>query len=642
MCLQSLSHCSAGSALVTVWVLARAVMLDWDYKFDKVIQKSSINRKMNKRYVDDQVGVYKTLAPGAKWCSNIQNFVIEDPENDTRLPDHSTMDVVRDAANTVSSHIIMTSDCPSDNIGGKMPVLDIQCWIEGGEVRFEHYRKPMCSDRTLLSDSALPARVKRNTHSQEVVCMLRNCHDKVPWERKAEILTSHMARLKASGYGHKYRCEVLTSGLKGYRKMQAVQEAGGRHVNRHDSQDHVARKIRKIMEPKTWYKTGGHSTVLFVPATPNSELANRLREKEQTNSQGRDWSVKIVETSGRTLKSSLQRADPTPKTPCNNNNCMCCNNGNLGQCSKEGAVYRIHCTNENCGKDSVRYWGESGRTLNLRQQEHLKGLEKRKQDSPLWQHCLQEHNSQEQKFAIKLVSRHQEPLTRLIKEGVVISRDDPDLRLNSRTNYRQPKVSRTLRVRDLGDVHQSNLRNQAPNNTSGVSGTVNTTSNTETTTSQVTAATTAAAALAAAAGSSQNDSNSLPVTAATAAAATTAAAASRSHRDNNNLHNNSSSQGSTVSSSSNSSISNYSCSSSSQGSSYSSEMNPHEISVGGRRPPPPCSQQKEKNSHPNAAAEAGTQMCHWKSSTRRSRLQERHWLLFCVWIKLQQRYQQQQ
>ena len=235
-------------------------MLDWDNQFDEVVEKSSITREVSKRYVDDHMGLYGTMGPGARWCRESQDVVYGSEEEiamDQRLPDQRTMEVIKEAANSISSHIKMTSDCPSHNPGGMMPVLDLQCWVENGEILYQHYRKPMCSDKTLLSSSALPARTKRNTHSQEVVRTLRNCHRGLAWERIADILTKFMMRLKTSGYGAKYHAEVLKAGLRGYRKMVEVEKTGGRRVNRHDTTDQKPRKVKKLKEEKTWYKRGG-------------------------------------------------------------------------------------------------------------------------------------------------------------------------------------------------------------------------------------------------------------------------------------------------------------------------------------------------------------------------------------------------
>ena len=67
-----------------------------------------------------------------------------------------------------------------------------------------------------------------------------------------------------------------------------------------------------------------------------------------------------------------------------------------------------------------------------------------------------------QEFIMKMVSTHQDPLSRLIKEGVMISTDGSNLRMNSRANFRQPKVSRAIRTKGLGDVVQPGA--QQPNN----------------------------------------------------------------------------------------------------------------------------------------------------------------------------------
>ena len=170
----------------------------------------------------------------------------------------------------------------------------------------------MADKQSLLLESALPARIKRTVQSQEVVRILRNCHQQIPWHRKADHLSKFMQRLQTSGYGHTYRAQILQSGLTGYEKMLQVEKQGGRPVNRPDSRDRILRKTKKILEAKTWYRRGGNDTVLFIPTTPNSELATRIREKAMMNNQGRDWQLKVVETSGRSIQSMLQKSDPTP------------------------------------------------------------------------------------------------------------------------------------------------------------------------------------------------------------------------------------------------------------------------------------------------------------------------------------------
>ena len=439
-------------------VLARIEMLHWDRAFCSLIDNTKdINRSLHKRYVDDHLGGYRALEKGARWDPELKEVTygtVEEAQEDTRQPDVRTMDVVRAAANTISKSLQFTSDTPSQNNSKSLPVLDITCWVEEGTILYEHFRKPMAARESLLKDSALPAKTKRTVQSQEVVRILRNCHPEVPWSRKAEHLSQFMQRLRTSGYPQGYRAQILESGIAGYEKMLKVEMEGGRPVNRPDSCDKTSRKKRKIVEEKTWYRRGGNDTVLFVPTTPGSELASRMREIALKNNQGRDWQVKIVETSGRSVKSMLQRADPTPPKPCQDQDCMSCPQGIMGECCKEGAVYRVHCTHPSCGEGGARYWGESARTLSLRRKEHSRGLEKEMKESPMWNHCVAEHQGEKQSFKMKIVSTHLDPLSRLIKEGVVISRDNTNLRMNSRSNFRQPKVTRSVRTRNLGEVVQ--------------------------------------------------------------------------------------------------------------------------------------------------------------------------------------------
>ena len=116
-------------------VLARIVMLDWDRDFCTVIDNTrDIKRKIHKRYVDDHFGAYRALEKGARWDRDSNQEVYEQAQLDVRAPDARTMDVIKDAANSINKYIQFTKDTPSENTTGKMPVLDIQCWVSEGKI----------------------------------------------------------------------------------------------------------------------------------------------------------------------------------------------------------------------------------------------------------------------------------------------------------------------------------------------------------------------------------------------------------------------------------------------------------------------------------------------------------------------------
>ena len=82
--------------------------------------------------------------------------------------------------------IQMEEDVPSNHDGGKIPILDLKCWMEvDGEKRFQHFEKPMAIKLVLSASSALPAKQKRNIYTNECVRRLRNCDLNMSWgERK--------------------------------------------------------------------------------------------------------------------------------------------------------------------------------------------------------------------------------------------------------------------------------------------------------------------------------------------------------------------------------------------------------------------------------------------------------------------------
>ena len=82
----------------------------------------------------------------------------------------------------ISPMVELTADCPSANPSGMMPLLDLQVWVEGGLVLYQHYRKPMANPLLMLELSAMPAAMKRTALTQEAVRILRNCRPGLPQE----------------------------------------------------------------------------------------------------------------------------------------------------------------------------------------------------------------------------------------------------------------------------------------------------------------------------------------------------------------------------------------------------------------------------------------------------------------------------
>ena len=137
--------------------------------------------------------------------------------------------------------------------------------------------------------------------------MRRNISLDLPWETTVKHLNDFSARMRASGYGERYRLEVIKSGVEGFEKMVAEEKNGGRPINQRRTWNEDQRQKKKELQKKNWYKRGGFDVPIFVPHTPNGELAKRMKEAEAQNHQGRKIRFKIVEKGGVTLEKFAEK-----------------------------------------------------------------------------------------------------------------------------------------------------------------------------------------------------------------------------------------------------------------------------------------------------------------------------------------------
>ena len=90
-------------------------------------------------------------------------------EDEEVAGDIRTAREVAKMGSSISDMIQLTWDSPSNNINGKMAMLNTEVWVEGNKVLYEHFRKPMANDLLMMEISAMPAKIKRATLAQKVV-----------------------------------------------------------------------------------------------------------------------------------------------------------------------------------------------------------------------------------------------------------------------------------------------------------------------------------------------------------------------------------------------------------------------------------------------------------------------------------------
>ncbi|KAK3732414.1 hypothetical protein QZH41_003562 [Actinostola sp. cb2023] len=190
-------------------------------------------------------------------------------------------------------------------------------------------------------------------------------------------------RMQYSGYGKRFRYEVVRSALNAYRKIVTLDQQGVRPIYRQKEWKRTEREKEKREKKTTWYKTGGYSSVIFVPTTPLSEL-KRILEKNVKES---GIKIKIVETAGMNAKRMLQRSNPFKEKTCEKEDCMVCRTGGKGPCGTPSVTYEIKC--KPCGHKYV----------------------------VLKKHCIEKHQGILQDFMMNVTGTfHQDPMLRQITD----------------------------------------------------------------------------------------------------------------------------------------------------------------------------------------------------------------------------------
>ena len=179
--------------------------------------------------------------------------------------------------------------------------------------------------------------------------------------------------------------------------------------------------------------------MVFIPATPQSKL-KKAYEKEIEKT---EIKVKVVERSGKTLKSMLQKSDPSDKLGCEDKErCMVCGTGGKGACRRENVTYEIKC--KEC--DNV-YIGETARNAYTRGLEHITNIKKKDNNSGIYKHFKQAHKNKDPQYTMTVTGTYRHALTRQITEAVKINSVVAENRLNNNEEWgrsRLPRASLTV------------------------------------------------------------------------------------------------------------------------------------------------------------------------------------------------------
>ena len=338
---------SIGSELTCV--VAKIRMILWVRRLKQKCLVLGLRIVLSCVYVDDSFFVVKKRERGLQFDG--VNLVLdqEQLEKDDLLEDDFRMArLLVSVANSIDTDIQMTFDCPSQNPGGRMPVLDLGIWYEENVIYFMFYEKPMSSRFVIMKESALPWRTKKIVLAGELFRRLINTSPVLVERGDArDSIRDFHYKLLLSGYNENERAMIMREGLSRYENIKKQVQEGKRPWYRLASWNKQSRAVRKVVKSKRWY--GENEAVFFAEPSPGGmfkETVDKIMKES-------GFKVKVVEKAGASLESKLQRSDLAGEKRCSDKECAVCSTVDSGGCWKESVGYEMSC--EECAENGHRY-----------------------------------------------------------------------------------------------------------------------------------------------------------------------------------------------------------------------------------------------------------------------------------------------
>ena len=132
----------------------------------------------------------------------------------------------------------------------------------------------------------------------------------------------------------------------------------------------TSRKASSLRD--TWFRTGGFTSTLTVPVTPDGALADKVKKNLDKGRQPLGTRIKVLEDGGISAQQGAVKSNPFPRQECARPDCLLC-------FQKDGEDVGMSCEKCNVGYEAecsrcparFAYIGETSRTAYTRLKEHL-------------------------------------------------------------------------------------------------------------------------------------------------------------------------------------------------------------------------------------------------------------------------------
>ena len=349
-------------------------MLLWDKEFMRKAREFEIDILMYLRFVDDGNIATEAVEPGTRFEAG-KVSILEDAvrEDEGQPSDRITAKFIKSFSNSIAPMIRMEEEYPSNHPSGRMPILDLEVSIENEKIVHRFYKKSMATRKLVSAKSAFSVPKKRSILVEEGLRRLRNCSPELDWATKAFFLNKFTSDLKYSGHKEQFIRTIIRKVVFKYEADLSNHLEGVHRMYRSRTERIEMKQMNQMSNLKdTWFRKGGFTSTLIVPATPDSCLASKVKKNLDKGRQPAGTKTKVVEDGGVSSKAGIVKSNQFPRVQCDRDDCVICiqQAGRLKQiqCDKANVGYEFECSR--CPTKSV-YVGETSRTAFTRLSEHL-------------------------------------------------------------------------------------------------------------------------------------------------------------------------------------------------------------------------------------------------------------------------------
>ena len=203
--------------------------------------------------------------------------------------------------------VTMEVDAPTFHANGKLPILDLEVWVESGsKLMHSFYKKSVSSKKVVMARSALSNQSKRSIMVSEAFRRLANCHPDLPLEQMATFLTEFNVAMCESGHEEGFRRMVTERAISKYvSACQRRQETGVEMYRSKEERKEAIRKTGGKPGKAEWFQRLGYQNTLQVPATLGSKLVTIVKNVLDKSDPPAGFKTLVLEDGGRSVKSDI-------------------------------------------------------------------------------------------------------------------------------------------------------------------------------------------------------------------------------------------------------------------------------------------------------------------------------------------------